>query len=370
MKYVALFSVALFLLLPVTTHGETVLRTGTDISVDADQTVEGDYYVSVGAFGKTVMSGSIQDDMYAFGAAVTVNGEVGADVAILAGTSQIHAPVVDDVRIFAGEVIIAENVGGDVFVLAGSLSVLSTATISGDIFFFGGDLLIEGNVEGSVLGKAQSVIVDSHISGDFDMTAPVGVTLGDNAIIDGSVSYTSLTALSRGQGAVISGEVLRAESSAVTARQQARGVLIPIFITLFATLSLYLLFKKELEAIVVSIETAFTRNLLIGSALAFLGPITAVLLMITVLGLFVGIMTLAVVVLLYVVGVALSSVVFGAFLMKLITKKLEVTLVTIIVGTVALQGLIFLPIIGPLAIYLIFAVTVGALTQRLYRTIV
>jgi len=369
MKLIVTAFLVLLLVVPAVSSAETVLRTGSDISVEADQIVEGDYYVSVGPFGRTVMSGSVLEDMYALGATVTVNGEIGHDLSILAGTSHLHASITDDVRIVAGEVTIAEDVGGDVFVLAGSLSILSTADIGGDVYFFGDSLSIEGDVAGSVLGKAQSVNIDSHIGKDFDMSAPLGVTIGDGAMIDGSVQYTSFLPLSRGQGAVIGGEVTRTESVAVTARQQARGVLVPIFITLFATLCLYLLFKRELESIVASVENTFSRNLLIGSAVTLLGPIVSVLLIVTVLGLFVGLLALSVVVLLYVAGLALSSVVLGAFVMKSFTKKLEVTLATILVGTILLQGLLFIPIIGLVTVYVIFAVTVGALTQRLYRVI-
>jgi len=362
-----LLAVGVFLVLPTGTQAETVLRTGSDISVEADQVVDGDYYVSVGPFGKTVMSGSVAGDMYALGALVTVNGEIGNDVSILAGSAQLHASVTDDVRIFAGEVTLADEIGGDVFVIAGSLSILSTAKIAGDVFFFGGNLSIEGDVGGSVLGKAQSTSIDSHIGGNIDVTAQTELLLGDRAVVDGSVQYTSFSQLTRGQGAVVGGEVMKSEYASISTREQTRDVLIPIFITLFATLSLYLLFKKELESLITTTEGGFTRSILIGSSVVLLGPVVAVLLMVTILGILVGLMTLAVVVILYVAGIALSSVVLGAYVSKFFTKKLEVTLITILVGSVSIQLLLFIPVLGLLAVYTIFAITVGGITQQLYK---
>lgn len=369
MKYITLF-VSLLFVLPIFSQAETVLRTGTDISVEEQQSVEGDYYVSVGPMGRTVMSGNVSEDMYAVGASVTVNGEVGNDLSILAGDVQVHAPVADDVRVIGGEVTIAEDVGGDVFVIAGTLSVLSTATIAGDVFFFGGDLVIDGDVEGSVLGQAQSVTVNASVGGDFDMKAPAGVTLGDGARIAGSVRYTSYVTLSRSAGAEIVGDVQKSQSEAITTKQKTRDILVPIFITLFATLSLYLLLKKELEFVVRSVENMFIKNLLIGTGLIILGPVTAVVLLVTVLGLFVGLIALSVVSMLYVSGLALSSVVLGAFIMRLMTKKLEVTLTVILVGTVALQLLLLIPVLGFIAGYVLFALTVGALTQQLYKAVI
>lgn len=368
MKNIGLL-VLVFLMSPAFIQAETVLRTGSDISVEADQIVKGDYYVSVGPVGKTVMSGKVVGDMYAAGASVIVNGEIGSDLAVFAGSSQIHASVTDDVRIVAGEVTIAEDVGGDVFVIASSLSILSTAHIAGDVFFFGGTLSLEGDVDGSLFGKAQSVNIDSRVGKDIDMTASASMVLGDSAVVDGSVRYTSFATLTRGQGAIISGSVQKTEYASVTSREQARSALIPIFITLFATLSLYLLAKKKLELIVVSVENSFARNFLIGGGVLLLGPIAAILLMVTVLGLFVGMMTFAVVMLLYVLGIALSSVVFGAFVAKIFTKKLKVSLLSILVGTIALQALLLIPVAGPLTLFVVFAVTVGAITGRMYQSI-
>ncbi len=364
--YVFLFAL---LVLPVYTHAETVLRTGGDVSVESDQIVEGDYYVSAGPAGKTVMSGMVTEDMYAAGASVILNGEVGKDVSILAGSAQLHASVTDDVRIVGGEVTIAEDVGGDVFVIAGSLSILSTANISGEVFFFGGDLNIEGDVAGSLRGKAQKVQIDGAIGGDIDMDAPGGITLGNSASVGGSVYYTSFVTLARGQGSVIAGEVSKGATTLVSAKEQARDALIPVFITLFATLSLYLLFKNELQSLVESIEKSFARSVLVGSLTLLLGPLVSLLLMFTVLGLFVGLLTFAWVLALYVSGLALSSVVLGAFVMKTMTKRLEVNLLSILVGAFVFQIFLLIPIVGPLTAVVIFCVTVGGIIGRMYRII-
>lgn len=369
MKQVILFLALCIASTPFMTHAETVLRTGSDISVESDQTVEGDYYVSAGPFGRTVMSGKVSEDMYAVGATVTINGEIGADVSLLAGTSYLHASVTDDVRVVAGEVTIADSVGGDVFVIAGSLTILSTAHVAGDIFFFGGDLKIDGPVEGSLYGSASRVNIGSQIAGDIDMTASAGLTLADTATIGGSITYTSLVPLTRGQDTQIGGSVQKNDFAAVTTREKVRDVLIPIFITLFATLSLYLLFKRNIEKVVTSIDHNFARSFMIGSLVIFAGPVISLLLMVTVLGLFVGLLTFSALLMVYIVGIALVSVVLGSFLLKFVTNELSVTLPSILLGVLSVQLLLLIPVLGPLAIYIVFALTVGAVTQRMYKTI-
>jgi len=193
--------------------------------------------------------------------------------------------------------------------------------------------------------------------------------LGNSASVAGSVYYTSFVTLARGQGSVIAGEVSKGATTLVSAKEQARDALIPVFITLFATLSLYLLFKNELQSLVESIEKSFARSVLVGSLTLLLGPLVSLLLMFTVLGLFVGLLTFAWVLALYVSGLALSSVVLGAFVMKTMTKRLEVNLLSILVGAFVFQIFLLIPIVGPLTAVVIFCVTVGGIIGRMYRII-
>ncbi len=102
---------------PVLVSAETDLRTGNDVSVAPDQTVAGNYYVSV-QFGKTTMSGVVEKDMIAIGASVTHNGEVKEDLQVLGGNVQVHGAVVEDLRVVGGEVTIADKVDNARSILA------------------------------------------------------------------------------------------------------------------------------------------------------------------------------------------------------------------------------------------------------------
>ena len=368
MKYIQLL-LFLFLLLPQTTEAETVLRVGNNISVEENQIVDGDYYVSAGLIGKTVMSGTVSGDMSAFGASTIINGDIGSDALIFSGISQLHASVTDDVRIVGGEVTIAGDVGGDVFVIANTLSILSTARVGGDVFFFGGDAVIEGDVEGSILGKAQSFDINAHVGKNVDVVAYSKIEFRDNTNIDGFVRYTSFTPLLRSQGAVISGEIQKSDFSKTTINEHSRKVVTSIFIVLFAILSLYLLAKREIEIVIKSIEESYFPDFLTGLAIVFLGPIIAIVLMVTVLGLFVGIIVATILVLLYILGFLLTSVVLGVFTLRFFYKNASVSLASIILGVIIAQLLTFVPVIGILILFVVYIATVGALARRIYQGI-
>lgn len=369
MKYIASFLLFAVIFVPSIAHGETVLRIGEDISVDDDQVVDGDYYVSVGPFGNTTMSGSVKEDMFAFGGTVTANGSIGHDLAVLSQFSHVYATVTDDVRIVAREVVIADHVGGDVFVIAGSLRVLSTATIDGDIIFFGGVAQIDGKVGGSVLGTSEKIRIDSEVAGNVDVKAATDLTLGDKANIGGFVRFASLQPLVRSQNATIEGQVTESEYGVKTIdiKTQTRYALFLSLVTLFATLSLYLLFRKELQVLVGIIAKAPVKSTVLGLGVLVLGPIVALLLMFTLLGALVGVMALCVVLLAYVAGYALSGVVFGAYLAKLFTRHLKVSLVWVIIGTVVINGLSFVPVLGIVLIIILCAMAIGGFFLSIYR---
>lgn len=365
-KYLSII-VGLLLLLPSGVFAETVLRVGDKISVDASQVIDGDYYVSVGPFGDTTMSGEITGDMYALGASLTVNGKVDQDLSILGGTAQIYAAVSDDVRVMAGEVTIADHVGGDVFVLGGVLNVLSTATIDGNVFFFGGDAIIEGMVAGSVFGTAQNIRIDGPIGANVDVRTSGSLVLGSKTNIAGSVTYSGVDTLERAPDAIIDGEVSSRAIVVPSEKRSARDLLVPIFITLFATLSLFLLFKPELVRLVENIEYSYTRASLVGLGTFFIGPFISLLLIVTILGSLVGIIALLLLFVLYFAAFALCGVVTGAVLSRYIIKQPTVSLPWILVGTLFLEVILFIPVIGLIIVIGIFLITLGGLVLSAYR---
>jgi hypothetical protein len=371
MKYIV-FIVSIFILqLPLSVSAETVLRIGENISVDADQVVDGDYYVSVGPLGNTTMSGSITQDMYAFGASVSTNGTIGNDLTIISGESLIHGSVADDVRIVSGEAIIADHVGGDLFVIAGSLKVLSSATIAGDVIFFGGTAVINGEVGGSVLGTAEKIDINANVAKDVDVTVGSVLTFGDKSHIEGAVRYTSPQALVRTQNASIAGDIVRNEGKADTLDSKAKvqDMLVPVFITLFATLSLYLLFRKRLELLVGTIQKKPLKSFVLGISVLVLGPIVSILLIATVLGSVLGIICLALVMLLYATGIALCGVVLGGYISKLLIKKSVVSLPWVLLGTVLIFVLLWIPILGFIAFLYLMSVAIGSLVLNTYNSL-
>lgn len=354
------------LLMPLAASAETVLRVGSDITVEPDQVVNGDYYVSVGPFGRTTMSGAVAGDMLVFAGKAVLNGSITDDLFLVAGTGEVHASTTGAVRMLAGEATISEAVGGDVFMLGGTLTILPTAMIAGNVYFFGGDAKINGTVGGGVFGAAERVSINGSVAGSVDVRVPAGLVLGDAAEIGGDVTYTSLVPLMRSQSSVVEGTVLEQATPTLENREIARTVLTPLFVILFASLSLFLLFRRGLQRLVNVIDDSLLLAGGIGAAVIIAAPIVATLLLVTVLGILLGVMLLGGLIVLYTVALALTGVVTGAFMMKFIRGSKEVTLPSILLGSVAVHLCMLIPIVGIMVVVSIFILTLGGLTRSVY----
>jgi hypothetical protein len=342
-----------------------VVRTGDTVSVDNDQKVEGDFYTAASVIN---ISGEITEDMYAVGGEVTLNGVVAKDVTIAGGRVDVHGSVGDDLRIFGGNVVLAKPVTGDVFVFAGKVSILSTASIGGDLLVYGGDVEISGPVGGDVIGQVETLRVDAPIAGAVNVT--VGeMIVGERSAISGTVQYISEKELVRSPNAVISGDVTRNDPAVESPKMNPKMVLIPVLIILFSSLAWFLVARSYLLIVVDRALSHLLRSMVVGGVVLFATPIVTAILMVSVLGTLVGIASFFAYLLLLVLALISSVVVVGQFVMDQLGKKEKRTLtpLTLILGVFVVSLVSFVPIVGPLALILLFITTLGALVDVLLR---
>ncbi|MCB9818586.1 polymer-forming cytoskeletal protein [Candidatus Nomurabacteria bacterium] len=356
---IAFVAMLTLILIPSIVSAETVVRTGNSVSIGVSQIVENDFYASAGS---VTHSGEVREDMYVVAGSVTINGPIGADLTALGGTVQVNAPIGDDVRVMGGEVVISGEVKGDVFVIGGLLKVLSSATINGGIYFYGGEAEIEGVVKGSVMGRAESITISGEV-GAVDVSA-VNITLGDRANVRGDLSYASVRELERAAGAVVEGDILRG----TVAEEDNRGNASLIFVLswIFTTLCVFLIFRTRFGELLDEIKRDTARVGLIGLATFFIAPLLSFILLATVLGAWLGILTLLSTLLLFLVSWIILPILLGGYIMSYLMKGRRIDLLSVLVGVFTLIFLSYIPVIGGLLIFLSFVLVLGSLLQKLY----
>ncbi len=350
--------------IPFVAQAETVVRTGNSVSISESQLVENDFY----AYGGTVThSGVIDADMYAIGGSVVINGPVGADLTTISGSAQVHSTVGDDVRIVAGEVVISDEVRGDVFVVGGVLNVLSSASIRGNVYFYGGQANIEGSVGGSVMGAAERFYINSEVDGGIDVTGLI--ELGDQAVVAGDLQYTSEQELSRSQNTVVEGNITRGSSQVLDAKSASDLPIATFFVWTFTALAVYLILRRNLGKFVRRLDKDMPRAALFGLIGVLFTPVLAAVLMVTVLGLWFGVLTLLIWVVLLLASMLLLPIFVGDRLMRFFRPEQSLNWVTVLVGVVVTVVLLQLPFLGGLLCFLGTTLIFGYLTLRMYRLV-
>ena len=366
MKRLFIYSLALFLV-PVVAFGASTVRTSEMVTINPDQVVSGDFY---GLGNNVAISGEVESDLLTLGGDLSVNGKVGADLLALTGRADIAGVVGDDVRIVAGDVIVSGEISGDLVVMAGSLKVLSTANIAGDVMFFGSEANISGVVAGNILGKSESIRIDGEVKGGVDIGTGE-LVLGDRANIAGDVEYVSLKELTRAQNSQVGGEVLKNDPIITYESTLLKSVIIPFLVTLFAALVWYLFLRRFLTQTVRYSQNNPLRSLLVGFGIFFLLPIAALILMMSTLGLLLGIILLFTYLVLLTSAFVTSGVIAGSYIARFSSKSYahDIHIMYVVLGVFLMHILLYIPVVGPLVLIAVILTSLGALSTRLYKVI-
>jgi cytoskeletal protein CcmA (bactofilin family) len=357
-------TLGLFLVSPIAAHASAVVRSGDSVTLAQNQSVEGNFY----AVGSVVaLSGNITGDAVIVGGNVTVNGTVTDDLAVLGGAVNMSASSTKDVRIIAGDVTISKPITGDLVVVGGRLTILSTGSVKGDVLIYGEDATIDGAVGGQIMGTVHTLRVNGPVGAGIDVTTS-SLTLGDQANITGDIQYTSANQLARSPNAVVTGKVMQGTDgvAASDVTSMLKNITILFLISLFATLSIYLVARKFVEDMSRLAVRQVGMKTLIGFGTFAIAPITVGILFVSMLGILVGIIELALLVVLAVVSLVLTNAVFGALIAKYLTKKSQLSVPYIIAGAIVTQICLIIPFVGPAILALAFLATAGALVTSFY----
>ncbi|MBN1306238.1 MAG: polymer-forming cytoskeletal protein [Anaerolineales bacterium] len=198
-----------------------------EIVIGEDEVIDDDFY----ALGETVtVDGTIKGDLVAFGSIITINGTVEGDLISAGQEIIINGIVEDDARIAGSVLYVGENakIGDDIIGGSYSLELKEGSSIGGHIVYAGAQALLAGEVAEDVLASVGGLEITGTVAGDVeaevgtpedgpggpppsmfmsDSTVPIpsvdfGLTIGDSAKIGGDLIYTSERELSVPEGPI------------------------------------------------------------------------------------------------------------------------------------------------------------------------
>lgn len=244
----------------------------------------------------------VERDLLAAGGRISVQRGVGADAALAGGSVEVRAPIREDLRVAGGTVNIENAIGGELVAAGGTIRLEESAAVAGMAWLAGGNVTVAGKIGQGARIYANRATISGMIEGDARIAAR-DIELQPGARITGNLVYASSNPLdpdaANQVGGTITREPLRDAASAappgVASTAQAAAWAIPfVALSMLATGAvLALLFPNAVAGTQRTIGRYPVRSLLIGLALLFTVPPVAVLLMMTVVGVPIGLTLLA-----------------------------------------------------------------------------
>ena len=257
-------------------------------SAEARSEAGNSYY----AGGDVTVTEPVSADLYVAGGKVKVVSKVEVDAALAGGSVDIENDIGQDLRVAGGNVEIRADIGGDLAAAGGKIQLRPETHVRGSAFIAGSELIIDGTLSKGAKIYADRVSIAGAINGDARVYAR-RILLEPSARIDGNLFYASDQPLQEDDLARVSGRVIREQSPDTWDAPNRRHIpswFHPLFFLsmLACGTLLYLLFPNAISGARDSIAGAPVRSIVIGLALLFTLPPVAVLLMLTLVGIPLG----------------------------------------------------------------------------------
>src|SRR5665811_2131418 len=335
---VALMLIVAALSLPLLALASEV-RSGDSITIPPSEIVNDDLYASSRKF---TLAGRANGDVYVAAGMVEIPGSVVGSLYIAGGDITITGTVGRTVRIIGGTTDISGEIAGDLMVFGGTTTIGPNASIDGDLLVYGGKLDLEGAIGGDVTGTVGAMTIDGAVNGDVNLDVQ-SLELTPSAELDGSLDYTSR------QEADIAGLV---DHTTISPWGTGEGIQARVFSPLVRTLWL-LIAGAIMIALAPRLAALVSENVrrtwipaLVGLVSMVLLPAIAIMLMVSIIGLPVGLILLT----LYVISLYLSQIVVGQRIGTLILPRKwndgsrGYLLLAMTIGVILISALRFVPV--------------------------
>jgi len=293
----------------------------------------------------------VAGDLMALGCSMDVDADVGGDAALAGGNIHVNGNIGQGLYAAGGQLTINGAVGRNARLAGGHVEFGPKSDVAGNISIGAGQVVLKGNVKGYVQASGGQLLIDGAIAGDVDAAAGQ-IELGPNARIGGKLRYTSREELKRDPAAQVLGviEKLEPPGGAQARSKGGEGIghrgggwlwttgLLVLAAILVAALPHYF------SAVAESLRTNIGMSLLLGFVAFVCVPVAALILLITLVGIPLGLLTILGYLMLLVLGYVSSGIALGDRIVKQIRGDQAITLLWRIGG--AMLGMLIIALLA------------------------
>jgi cytoskeletal protein CcmA (bactofilin family) len=336
--------------------GQTVTRRGA---------IQEDLYLAGGTVDVTA---DVQGDVVAAGGRILIRQRVTGDVIVAGGSVDVGAEVLDDVRAAGGSVTLRGRISGDAIATGGTVQLQPDATVGGRAWFGGGEVVVAGRIATHLKAAAERIVISGVVLGDAELTAKK-IEILPTARITGTLIYRSPQEARIDPAAEIGGVTRLPVEQLSPIREVVSRV---IFLAALAVLGAALILTFPAFALgavrTLGGEPLKTVGLGVGALVG--GPVVASLLMVTVVGLALGIAGLVVYGLALLAGFLTGALYVGDTVLGALRRAPRTVLGAIgalLIGLLAISLAGLIPGVGGLACFALLLFGLGALVLQAYR---
>ena len=267
---------------------------GPVVTVPSGQVRERDLY----AAGEAIrIHGRVAGDLVAAGQRVLVDGQVGGDLFAAARTVDLRGPIGDSTRVVGEQVTVNAAIDGDLIAGANRLQLLESTVIRGGLVAAASTLEIDGRVEEGLRAAAGELVLRGTVRGDANVIAD-RLDLAPGASIEGDLDYRTRIPLSPEAAARVTGAVRYEEPADEDDDSEGGGAWSFLFwvwrlgAALLAGLLAVALFRCPVQELASAIARETTLGGLLGFGAFLIVPVGAAVVMMTLIGLPIGIIAM------------------------------------------------------------------------------
>jgi cytoskeletal protein CcmA (bactofilin family) len=288
----------------------TDLRGSTDaIVIASGEVIDDDLYL---AANRVVINGTVNGDVLCAGSTIIVDGIINGNIMAIGSTININGQVTHSARVVGSTINISGNIGGDLVVAGSTVDLARGTEIGRDLVFAADQIDIDTLIGSDIQGWGNRVNLNDGVIGNVEVGAE-RLKITNTANIQGNLIYTSENEADIDPGATIGGTIshkLREIREPIIPNIGPWVRVIAFLMTLITGIVIILIAPKRARAVAASIKHKPLLSLGWGAIVLVATPIAAIVAFITVVGVPVGLLGLAI----YGAAVYISQIVVGLFI--------------------------------------------------------
>lgn len=354
----------------VLTAGYGVARASDSSSeLAAGQTVNGVYITRA---ERVDLRGTVNGDVIAAGSTIVVDGTVNGNVYVAGSRVEIRGTVTGNVHAAGSEVIYGAQGAGSLF-LAGNTVETGSQAKAKNLFAAGSDLSLGGELSGNAYAAGTQLRYASKTGGDVSLAAST-ITVTSSAAISGNLKYQSEQQAKVENDRSIAGSINRVQESQKSASERFLARLADTGYWLAANIAIaaaLLWFAPRLFVpALASFQAQPANSYLKGVLFVIIVPIGLLLGLLSII----GIPLMLLLALIYIVVLVLSSTASAYYVGGWLLKRLQperkladsfaVRIGSASIGFFALAVLGLVPLVGAIITIMVFFLGVGIIVGR------